>query len=149
MIPRIRGWIVPKPLAAELVEHARHLQSQGARFPVLACAFFARERDLALDATHAHSLAEVFGRTADEILSVFGLVEAAVDRGSMRACHGVSCRSVGADELQSEVLAGSGIQLDVVLCLNNCDRGPSCEIDGRLYCGTDDAVTLEERSWRD
>ena len=132
----------------DLEDYADQLAREGARFPVLACALFARERGRALDESTAALVAKTFGRDSENVLAVFALVEGAATEGRIRACRGVSCRSVGADALGDDHLARTGLEVETVLCLNNCDRGPSLEHDQQLYCGTDDAVIVEERSWR-
>lgn len=137
----------------DLESHVSRILQEGRPYPVLTVVHSALSSGVDLDTEAMSRISEAVDCELAQVERVAGFVRGLVGADSnnkVYRCVSVSCSMNGAGQL-SEAL---GSVLDragalEVHCLDQCESGPSLQVDDSIYVGGLDDVLADERPWRD
>lgn len=127
------------------------------RFPVVIALCRIRVGGLPLDDLTIRTVAAAFSKQPNHVAEladwVASLVRPTPDARPLYICESVSCCARGAKELHDALLPeleamGCPRSVRRVHCLDQCEYGPSVDLDGRIYVGGEECIRRDERPWR-
>ncbi len=148
---------MPDAERPDVKEIIRRVTAEKHRFPVVISLCRIQVAGLPLGDPAILAVAAAFSKPPTHVAEladwVSSLVQPSMDGRPLYLCESVSCCAHGAKELHAALLPeleamGCPRPIKRVHCLDQCEYGPSVDLDGRIYVGGEECVRKDERPWR-
>ncbi len=148
---------MPDAARPDVKEIVRRVDGENLRFPVVISLCRIQVAGFSLDEGVIRIVAGAFSKQPAHVAElaewVASLGRPAPDGKPLYLCESVSCCARGARDLHEALLPeleamGCPRPVRRVHCLDQCEYGPSVDLDGRIYVGGEERIRRDERPWR-